>query len=101
MGWGRMLLLGDFGQQMDVNDLTDAVETLRAKADAGDRQDVSQDAKIAALQTENEELQLYVAALVQVLKTKGLLSEQEVTSLVDSVESATSKPTRSNHKPGR
>lgn len=94
MGWGRMLLLGNIGQQMDLDDLSGIVESLRDRADTGDRHDVSQDARIAALQTENEELMLYVAALVRVLKSKGLLSEQDVVSLVDNVEDATSKPTR-------
>jgi hypothetical protein len=87
-----MLLLGDIGQQMDVNDLSSAVQALREDARSGQDRDVSQDRRIRSLQTENEELKLYVAALVKVLKGKGTLDDNDIEAIVNSVESAAKAP---------
>ena len=37
MGWGRMLLLGNVGQQMDIGDLENAIEEMQVMPVGGTR----------------------------------------------------------------
>ncbi|HYO11182.1 MAG TPA: hypothetical protein VER17_19610 [Tepidisphaeraceae bacterium] len=71
MGWGRMLLLGDFGQQMDIHEMRQAIE-MQSTRDAG------QDQSIDALYRENQDLKLAFTALAALLVRKGIVSADEV-----------------------
>ncbi len=93
MGWGRMLLLGNFGQQMDIEESKEDVAALR-RALGDQRQidykllasDKEQERQIAALQLENEALQMCVATLAKLLRDKGVVSDAEmekIASLID------------------
>lgn len=88
MGWGRMLLLGNWGQQMDIeeqrgqiNDLQDEISRLRA---AGGERDLSE--RINRLESEIDELRMYVAALIRYLGQKGLMDKAEFSKLVDVID---------------
>ena len=48
--------------------------------------DQGQDDQLKALREENAELKLYVTALVRLLTRKGVVSEEEVKEMVQSVE---------------
>ena len=50
--------------------------------------DESQDRRLAALEAENGELKLYLAAVIRLLKTKGQISEQELRAIVDAVDAS-------------
>jgi hypothetical protein len=85
MGWGRYLLLGDLGQQLDLSDQKDQIESLRtelqrARATSGARADLGQ------LRAENDELRLYLAALIRLLTSKGLVSPDELKRIVETVD---------------
>jgi hypothetical protein len=82
-----MLLLGDLGQQLDLQDMSRAVDEMRYTIRSGHGYDRRQDEQIAALQRENDELKLYVGGLVQLLKQKNVLTQQELSHLVNAVES--------------
>jgi hypothetical protein len=86
MGWGKMLLLGDVGQQMDINGLSDTVDQMRATVAAKRQLDREQSSAIAQLQHENEELKLYLATLIRLLLSKGMLTQQETEAMVRGVE---------------
>jgi hypothetical protein len=50
--------------------------------------DADQDTQITALRQENDELKLYVGALVKLLASKGFVTEAEVREMVELVEKA-------------
>lgn len=78
MGWARWLLLGDLGQQLDINELREHVERTRIERDL-----VNWDIrKIREVADELLELELRHALLVRLLITKGLISAEEYASLI-------------------
>lgn len=86
MGWGRFLLLGDLGQQLDLADQKSEIENLRNEL-RGSRAAGHGDAgAIERLQAENDEMRLYVAAIVRLLISKGIVSREEMRQVVDAVD---------------
>lgn len=88
MGWGRMLLLGDWGQQMDIQDQKSEIESLKDQLETKDRvQDSSTlRARIAQLEMQNGELRLYLASLIKYLGHKGVLRQDEFRTLVEAID---------------
>ena len=86
MGWGRMLLLGNVGQQLDIQDTQETLaqigESLRRTHDFKQRVG----ANLQELATENAELKLYLAAIVRVLVAKGIVTAKELEQLVDALD---------------
>lgn len=83
MGWGRTLLLGDIGTQLNVNDVEHDVEEIKEYLQREQTEHDSLQAGVAALQKENHELKLYMATLIRLLVTKNLVSQDELTRFVD------------------
>ncbi len=86
MGWGRFLLLGNLGQQLDIQDQNQEIQNLRrelvmSRASAGGGKE-----DFERLQAENDELRLYLAAVVQLLVSKGVISRDELRRVVDAVD---------------
>ncbi|WP_415910226.1 hypothetical protein [Oleiharenicola sp. Vm1] len=81
-----MLLLGNLGQQLDIQDTQRALRDLAAEAEraarAGDRAAHS----VGALARENAELKLYLAAVTRLLVAKGVISPRELADIVDAVD---------------
>ncbi len=93
MGWGRFLLLGDIGQQLDLGDREREMTELRERLRDQQGRDEGQDTMIQVLRIENEELKLYVGAIVRLLRSKQVISDEEVKTIVDEVEqSSTGRP---------
>jgi hypothetical protein len=88
MGWGRMLLLGNWGQQMDIEEQKQEIEDLRMQLNAasGAQDTATLRARIAQLESENSELRLYLAALVRYLGHKGILQQGEFRRLVEAID---------------
>lgn len=86
MGWGRMMLLGNVGQQLDIGDLERAVSEMQSEFLDNQRTDLDQARSIAALRQENRELKLYLATLIRLLVSKGVLKPEEVETTVRAVE---------------
>ena len=87
MGWGRYFLLGDIGQQLDLQDRQREMDDIRQYLHSQHDTDRAQDQQIETLRRENEELQLYVTALVRLLTRKGAITDAEVRAMVEGVES--------------
>lgn len=88
MGWGRMLLLGDLGQQLDLQDQKQEIESLRRElrsASAG-RTNSGVDRRVARLEQENDELRLYLAALIRHLTAKGVVDAANLREIVQAVD---------------
>ena len=86
MGWGRMMLLGNVGQQMDIGDLNNAIEEMRSDFAQKDRMDRSQSQDIERLVRENHELKLYLATVIRLLVSKGTLKPEEVQTIVSAID---------------
>ena len=86
MGWGRMLLLGNLGQQLDIGDLNETVDQMRRAVESNDEVDREQEEGIEKLRRENRELKLYMATLVRLLTSKGVLKSEEVETVVRAIE---------------
>jgi hypothetical protein len=86
MGWGRMLLLGNVGQQMDISDLENAIEQMHGEMERNDNADSGRDKSIEQLRSENHELKLYVATLIRMLAAKGIIQQDEIDAAVRAIE---------------
>lgn len=86
MGWGRMMLLGNVGQQLDIQDLENAIGQMQADVAQTQNLDRSQEQTIEELESEVHELKLYLATLVKLLVAKGVIRQQEVDAAVQAVE---------------
>jgi len=86
MGWGRMLLLGNVGQQLDIGDVQNAVNEMQGAFLDNQRIDLDQAKSIAALKRENQELKLYLATITRLLVSKGVIKPEEVQIIVKAIE---------------
>lgn len=86
MGWGRMMLLGNVGQQMDIGDLENAIGQMRDDFSQKEQVDRAQGEDIQQLKNENHELKLYLATLIRLLVSKGVLKQEEVETIVSAID---------------
>jgi hypothetical protein len=86
MGWGRMMLLGNVGQQMDISDLSQVVGRMRTELAGKEYVDRAQGRDIEQLKRENHELKLYLATIVRLLVTKGVVKPEEVETIVKAID---------------
>lgn len=86
MGWGRYLLLGNLGQQLDIQDRERETAELREQFDSQWARDRNQDQQIQALRDEIRDLKLYLTSVVQLLAAKNVLSQRELADIVRAVD---------------
>ncbi len=86
MGWGRMLLLGNVGQQLDIGDLESAVGEMQSAISQEQTLDREQAQDIEHLKQENQQLKLYLATLLRLLASKGVLKPEEIEATVRAIE---------------
>ena len=86
MGWGRMLLLGNVGQQLDIGDLNNEIAGMQSAFLENQQVDLKQAQNLALLRRENQELKLYLATLMRLLVSKGVLKPEEVETTVRAIE---------------
>lgn len=92
MGWGRMLLLGNLGQQLDIHDTQAALQEIDARLQQSGRFDTETSRYLRDLSREHHELRLYYAALVRLLVAKGVVSREELVELVNQIDGTDGKP---------
>ena len=86
MGWGRWLFLEELGQELSIRDLRTNLNRIRFEAARQVVRGRASARRIEALQAECDELKLYVAALISLLITKGLATQEDVASIVDAID---------------
>ncbi len=86
MGWGRMMLLGNVGQQLDIQDLENAIGQMRADVAQAQNLERTEEQSLDELKRENHELKLYLATLVKLLVAKGVIRQEEVDTAVQAIE---------------
>ncbi len=91
MGWGRMLLLGNVGQQLDIEEVKDYLNTAISEINENQKLDLEQAAQIERLMVENRELKLYTLGLVRLLSSKGIITQLELNGIVSTVENSSAQ----------
>jgi len=89
MGWGRMFLLGNIGQQLDIHEQREEMRRLRGTVREVQSTKAGQDemaAHVAQLEQEIDELRLYLTAVIRHLVAKGIASEAELEALIEAVD---------------
>jgi Tfp pilus assembly protein PilO len=82
-----MLLLGNLGQQLDIEDQRREMQELRSRlrAEAG-RATQDFEVRLDKLERQSDEMKLYLAALVRYLAAKGQIDLREFEKLVDEID---------------
>ena len=83
MGWTRYLLLGDIGQQLELNDHAERIARFAVSRRAGHRRDREQDARIDELEQEVLQLNAGIAALVGLMRDKQIVNDQEIAAALE------------------
>jgi len=81
-----MLLLGNVGQQLDIGDVQNAVNEMQNAFLDNQRTDLDQQKSIGALRRENRDLKLYLATVIRLLVSKGVIKPEEVQTIVNAIE---------------
>ena len=84
MGWGRFLF--EVSQQLDLANQKNQINDLRKELSRNRAAPGGPAADLASLQAENDELRLYLAAVVRLLISKGVVSREEMKQVVDAVD---------------
>ena len=88
MGWGRFFLLGDLGQQLDLSDQRRELDKLRLQIRSRRRAALGIEQQVSELQSDADELRLFLAATVRLLVSKGIVAEQDLARMRDEIERA-------------
>ena len=88
MGWGRMLLLGNVGQQLDIQDTERALAQMAQQLRETGRFDHEVARRLDQITAENAELKLYLAAVVRLLVSKNVVTPGELKEIVNAIDRA-------------
>ncbi len=86
MGWGRTFLLGDVGNRLDISDCEQDIRVLKESLMALHQEEHEVDAELRAVQMENNELKLYLASVIRLLTSKGIISKEDIRKMVDIID---------------
>jgi hypothetical protein len=86
MGWGRWFLLGDLGQQLDLADHQAEIEKLKEQIQSNQTVPASVEQRLDTLQRENNELKLYLAAVIRLMLAKRLATPDDIRTVVAAVD---------------
>jgi hypothetical protein len=86
MGWGRYFLLGDLGQQLDLSDQREEIDRLRQEMLRSRSAGSGSTDELRRLHAENDELRLYLAAVIRVLISKRVVTQAEIRQIVDAID---------------
>ncbi len=87
-----MLLLGNVGQQLDIDDIEDDMVQLRARITGQQSTDRSQDEARSTLWREVTDLELVVGELARLPVANGALPAEAVRQLVRGVDRTSARP---------
>jgi nitrogen fixation/metabolism regulation signal transduction histidine kinase len=86
MGWGRTFLLGDIGNRLDIDDCEQDIRVLKESLMAMHDEGQKIDSELLSVSRENDQLKLYLAAVIRLLTTKGVLGADEIRRMVDIID---------------
>jgi hypothetical protein len=92
MSWVKMLLLGNIGQQLDIEDFENDVVRLRARLSSQRTTDRTQDEALLTLRREITDLKLVVGELTRLLVAGGTLPAEAIERLVRGIDARPTPP---------
>ncbi len=92
MSWARMLLLGNIGQQLDIDSIEHDVARLRERLSSQQTTDRSQDEALLTLRREITDLKLIVGELTRLLVSSGTLPAEAIERLVRGIDARPTPP---------
>ncbi len=76
-----MLLLGDWGLRMDLDETEREASRMRGRLRRKQRRDQAQDERLDSLESENEQLRICIASLSKLLVDRGALAQSDIEHL--------------------
>lgn len=73
---------------MDIGDLEQQIQALRAQVQSGARQPTGIEQRIAELEDQVAELRLYLAVLLRLATSKGLVTTDQLQRIVEAIDAA-------------
>lgn len=86
MGWGRTFLLGDIGNRMDISDCEEDIRVLKQSLMEMYQEEHEVDAELRTVQMENNQLKLYLAAVIRLLTNNGVIAREDIQKMVDIID---------------
>lgn len=86
MGWGRTFLLGDVGNRLDISDCEQDIRTLKQSLMEMHQEGQAIDSDLHAVQMENNQLKLYIAAIIRLMISKNVITKDEMKGMVDIID---------------
>ena len=86
MGWGRTFLLGDVGNRLDIEDCEKDIRVLKESLMQLHDEENAVDTELQALQRENDQLKLYLAAVIRLLTSNDILSRDDIKKMVEIID---------------
>ena len=86
MGWGRTFLLGDVGNRLDISDCEQDIRVLKESLMELHQEENEVDSELHAVQMENNQLKLYLAAVIRLLTSKGLIAKEDIQKMVEIID---------------
>ncbi len=96
MGWGRMLLFGNLGQQLDIEDQRRDIDRLKRQLESKSAYSV-EPADLQRLTAEINELKLYIATIFRTLVSKKIVTHDELRDLIEAVDLEDGKADQAFH----
>lgn len=93
------MLLGNVGQQLDIQDTQSALQELEQRLRACGKFDEETSRYLRDQHRDFHELRLHYAALVELLLNKGVVTREELVQLVDKVDRADGQADRKLNGP--
>lgn len=91
MSWLKHVLLGDFGQSIDILDAKETIKQQARSQAAQGRRTAMADAEIARLKRESRQLHLAVTSLSRFMIEKGLIDPGELGDFIDQIDASDGK----------
>jgi hypothetical protein len=86
MGWGRWMLLGDAGQQLDLSDQHVRIQQLEERLRTARNRDAAITDELRRLTVENGQIKLYLAAVFRLLLEKNLVDRRELEEVIQAID---------------
>jgi hypothetical protein len=82
-----MLLLGDWGQQMDIEQQREEIRSMRKELNTARKQGAElMEKRVQLLEAENDSLKLHLAALLRYCVAKGVVDMNEYRQCVETID---------------
>lgn len=88
MDWGNYFFLSDLGNRLDIDKAKKRIRRMRSQMLEKTGRDHHQDARLLALEQENDEIKLVIMDLLNTLMQREAITEQDTQEIIQRVAAA-------------